>query len=118
MPQITVDYSTPLAGGFDRQGFAVALHAMVVETAAAKSEACKARFRAVDDVVVGTEGTGHALVHVSLALLPGRSDEVKSALTSRALDLVRAHVKTADGTALHASAEVRDLEASYRKFVD
>ncbi|KAA0931907.1 5-carboxymethyl-2-hydroxymuconate Delta-isomerase [Streptomyces apricus] len=118
MPQITVDYSAPLAEGFDRQGFAVALHAVVVETAAAKSEACKSRFRAVDDVVVGAQTAGHALVHVSLALLPGRSDEVKSALTSRTLELVRAYVKPVDGVALHASAEVRDLEPSYQKFVD
>ncbi|MEU9188662.1 isomerase [Streptomyces sp. NPDC048484] len=117
MPQITVDYSVPLAETFDRQGFAVALHTMVVETAGAKIEACKSRFRAVDDIVVGAEGAGHALVHVSLALLPGRSAEVKSALTSRTLELLRAHVKPVDGVTLHASAEVLDLEASYQKSV-
>ncbi|MDQ0777732.1 5-carboxymethyl-2-hydroxymuconate isomerase [Streptomyces aurantiacus] len=118
MPQITVDYSTSLTDTFDRQGFAVALHTMVVETAAAKIEACKSRFTAVDDVVVGAERAGHALVHVAVALLPGRSAEVKSALTSRTLELVRAHVKPVDGVTLHASAEVRDLEASYQKFED
>ncbi|MBV1941053.1 isomerase [Streptomyces sp. BV286] len=118
MPQITVDYSTSLADTFDRRGFAVALHAMVVDTAAAKSEACKTRFRPVEDVVVGSEESGHALVHVSLALLAGRTVETKAALTERTLGLVRAHVKPAEGVALHASAEVRDLDASYEKFVD
>jgi len=118
MPQITVDYSTPLTDAFDRRGFAVALHAVVVEIAAARAEACTCCFRVADDVVVGAEAAGHALVHVSLALLPGRSAEVRSALTSRTLELVRAHVKPVDGVVLHASAEVRDLEASYQKFVD
>ncbi|MFD0308828.1 5-carboxymethyl-2-hydroxymuconate Delta-isomerase [Streptomyces sp. NPDC059517] len=118
MPQITVDYSASLGDAFDRQGFAAALHAMVVETAAAKIEACKCRFRVVHDVVVGTDVAGHALVHVGVALLPGRSAEVKSALTSGALELVRGHVKPVDGLALHASAEVRDLEPSYQKYVD
>ena len=118
MPQITVDYSAPLADAFDRQGFAVALHAMVVETAAAKSEACKTRFRPTEGVVVGSEVSGHALVHVALALLPGRTVETKEALTSRALELVRAHVKPVAGLTLHASAEVRDLDASYQKFVE
>ncbi|WP_328496750.1 isomerase [Streptomyces sp. NBC_00414] len=118
MPQITVDYSLPLGDAFDRQGFAVALHEVVVETAAAKIEACKSRFRVVHDVVVGADAAGHALVHVTVALLPGRSDEVKSALTSQALELVRAHVKPVDGVVLHASAEVRDLEPSYQKYVN
>ncbi|MFS8202841.1 5-carboxymethyl-2-hydroxymuconate Delta-isomerase [Streptomyces sp. CWNU-52B] len=118
MPQITVDYSTSLGDAFDRRGFAVALHAMVVETAAATIGACKCRFRAADDVVVGEAGEGHALVHVAFALLPGRSAEVKSALTSRTLELLRAYVKPVDGLTLHASAEARDLDASYQRFVD
>ncbi|MEV0557948.1 5-carboxymethyl-2-hydroxymuconate Delta-isomerase [Streptomyces sp. NPDC050597] len=118
MPQITVDYSTSLSDAFDRQGFAVALHAVVVETAAAKIEACKTRFRPAEDVVVGSEVTGHGLVHVTLALLAGRSDETKLLLTERTLEVLRAHVKPVDGVALHASAEVRDLDASYQKFVD
>ncbi|MGP4051099.1 5-carboxymethyl-2-hydroxymuconate Delta-isomerase [Streptomyces sp. 2A115] len=118
MPQITVDYSTPLADTFDRQGFALALHAMVVETAAAKIEACKTRFRPTEDIVVGAEGVGHEHVHVTLALLPGRTAETKSALTERTLELLKSHVKPLDGLTLHASAEVRDLDPSYQKFVN
>ncbi|MDQ1044881.1 5-carboxymethyl-2-hydroxymuconate Delta-isomerase [Streptomyces sp. V4I2] len=116
MPQITVDYSTPLAEGFDRRGFALALHDAVVEIAAAKHEACKTRFRATEDTTVGRDGNGHAIVHVSLALLAGRTDETKAQLTEAVLELLRTYVKPADGLALHASAEVRELDASYRKF--
>jgi 5-carboxymethyl-2-hydroxymuconate isomerase len=88
---------------------------MVVETAAAKLPACKTRFRPAEDLVIGGEANGHALVHVMIALLPGRTEETKAALTERTLDLLRAHVKPA-GLTLHASAEVRDLDASYTKF--
>ncbi|GAA2660380.1 isomerase [Streptomyces vastus] len=116
MPQITVDYSVPLGDAFDRKGFALALHTMVVETAAAKPEACKTRFRPTEDLVIGAEADGHALVHVAVALLPGRTEETKAALTERTLELLRAHVKPAGGITLHASAEVRDLDASYNKF--
>ncbi|MFH0520251.1 5-carboxymethyl-2-hydroxymuconate Delta-isomerase [Streptomyces sp. M41] len=115
MPQITVDYSAPLAEGFDRRGFALALHDAVVEIAAAKYEACKTQFRATEDTTVGRDEGGHAIVHVTLGLLAGR-DETKARLTEAVLELLRSHVKPADGTALHASAEVRDLDASYRKF--
>ncbi|MET7882957.1 5-carboxymethyl-2-hydroxymuconate Delta-isomerase [Streptomyces avermitilis] len=116
MPQITVDYSAELAPGFDRPGFARALHEEVVRAAAAKPEACKTQFRRGEDTTVGADGEGHAIVHVTLGLLAGRSDETKARLTEAVLELLRQYVKPDGGLALHASAEVRDLDPSYRKF--
>jgi 5-carboxymethyl-2-hydroxymuconate isomerase len=116
MPQITVDYSAVLSDGFDRPAFAKALHDEVVRTAAAKPAACKTQFRATEDTVVGPDTDGHAIVHVTLGLLAGRTDETKVTLTENVLELLREHVKVGEGLALHASAEVRDLDPSYRKF--
>ncbi|MDK1343427.1 5-carboxymethyl-2-hydroxymuconate Delta-isomerase [Streptomyces sp. 378] len=116
MPQITVDYSADLADGFDRRGFAQALHEATVEIAAAKPPACKSRFRPTEDIVVGPEAEGHAHVHIHIALLAGRTDETKARLTQAALDLLRTYLKQPEGLALHASAEVRDLDPSYAKF--
>lgn len=116
MPQITVDYSAVLAEGFDRPAFAKALHEEVVRTAAAKPEACKTQFRPGADTTVGPDTEGHAIVHVTLGLLAGRTEETKVALTENVLELLREHVKVGDGLAFHASAEVRDLDPSYRKF--
>lgn len=117
MPQITVDYSESLDVTFDRRGFALALHPVVVETAAARIEACKTRFRLTEDNVVGADGEGHAIVHVTLALLVGRSDETKARLTEAVLELLRKYIEPTDGVAtVHASAEVRDLDPSYRKY--
>jgi 5-carboxymethyl-2-hydroxymuconate isomerase len=118
MPQITVDHSGLPADAFDRKRFALALHEVVVDKAAAQIDACKTRFRQTGDIVVGAEDDGHALVHVGIAMLPGRTDETKAALTAAVLDLLRAHVESDGGLTLHASAEVRDLDASYQKFVD
>ncbi|MGW0546380.1 5-carboxymethyl-2-hydroxymuconate Delta-isomerase [Streptomyces altiplanensis] len=115
MPQITVDYSEPLADSFDRRGFALALHPLVADTVGTRPDACKTRFRRADDTVVGGADTGHTLVHIGIALLPGRTPRVKEELTAAVLELAAQYVKPADGTELHLSAEVRDLEASYRK---
>ncbi|MEV5165691.1 5-carboxymethyl-2-hydroxymuconate Delta-isomerase [Streptomyces werraensis] len=115
MPQITVDYSDNLADGFDRPAFARDLHLAVVEIAAAKPPACKTRFRRTEDPVVGADTEGHALAHVHIALLPGRTDETKARLSETVLGLLRQHVKPAGGQMLHASAEIRDLDPSYRK---
>ncbi|MFF1510704.1 5-carboxymethyl-2-hydroxymuconate Delta-isomerase [Streptomyces sp. NPDC058326] len=109
MPQITVDYSAPL----DRRGFARALHPLVVETVDTKLDACKTRFREVEELIVG-DGTAYdAVVHVEIALLPGRTEEIKARLSEAVLDLLTTSLKTTEGVRL--SVEIRDLEASYRK---
>ncbi|THC53988.1 isomerase [Streptomyces sp. A1499] len=115
MPQITVDYSGRLDDDFDRRGFALALHPLLVDVAGARTEACKTRFVRTEDAVVGHGEGGDDIVHVMIALLAGRSDETKARVTEGALALVRQYVKPAGGRTLHASAEIRDLDASYRK---
>ncbi|MFJ9019178.1 5-carboxymethyl-2-hydroxymuconate Delta-isomerase [Streptomyces sp. NPDC102259] len=117
MPQITVERS-PGLDHVDWNAFALALHPVVVEVAAARLEACKTRVLRTEDEVVGATGSsGPAIVHVTLALLAGRSDETKAELTEAVLDLLRKHVGPTDGvTSVHASAEVRDLDPSYRKY--
>ncbi|MFF4955617.1 5-carboxymethyl-2-hydroxymuconate Delta-isomerase [Streptomyces sp. NPDC001222] len=116
MPQITVDYSARLAEDFDRAGFAKALHAATVEIAAAKPPACKTQFRRTEDTVVGSDSEGHAVVRISIGLLAGRAQETRARLAEAALELLRQYVKPAEGLALHASAEVRDLDPSYQRF--
>lgn len=54
-------------------------------------------------------------MHVTLGLLAGRTEETKARLTEAVLELLRQYVKPSGGLALHASAEVRELDPSYRK---
>ncbi|WP_030382551.1 MULTISPECIES: 5-carboxymethyl-2-hydroxymuconate Delta-isomerase [unclassified Streptomyces] len=115
MPQVTVDYSESLRSTFDREGFAKALTAELVATAAARAEACKTRFVRTEDARAGLQDGGPAIVHVSIALLPGRTEETKARLTENVLELLRTHIQR-DGERLHGSAEVRELDASYRMF--
>lgn len=109
MPQITVDYSAPL----DRRGFALALHPLVVETVDTKLDACKTRFREVEETVVGDGSTEDVVVHVEIALLSGRTDDLKARLSQAVLDLLPKHLASTEGVRL--SVEIRDLESSYRK---
>ncbi|MGW2520991.1 5-carboxymethyl-2-hydroxymuconate Delta-isomerase [Streptomyces sp. NPDC001617] len=117
MPQITVDHSKHL--NFDREGFARDLHGALVEIAAAKPEACKTRFRPSEVTAFGYEDPldlGHAVVHVTLGLLAGRTEETKAKLTEAVLELLKKHIEDDGSGVLHGSAEVRDLDPSYRKF--
>ncbi|MET7615369.1 5-carboxymethyl-2-hydroxymuconate Delta-isomerase [Streptomyces sp. NPDC005408] len=115
MPQITVDYSENLESAFDRRDFALALHPLIVETIDTKLSACKTRFRRVDETVVAGGTPADALVHIGIGLLPGRADELKAQLSEAVLGLLATHLKPAEGIEPVLSAEVRDLEPSYRK---
>ncbi|MEX3107165.1 isomerase [Streptomyces sp. V2] len=115
MPQITVDHSAELTQAFDHAAFARALHTAVVEIAAAKPEACKTQFRAAGHTAFGYEEEGHAVVHVTLGLLAGRTTEVKAELTAAVLELLKEHLPAEGWHTVHASAEVRELDPSYTK---
>ncbi|WP_333739094.1 5-carboxymethyl-2-hydroxymuconate Delta-isomerase [Streptomyces sp. IBSBF 2806] len=119
MPQITVEVSSGL-DHVDWRGFALELHPVVVETAAAQLQACKTRVLRTEADVVGAVAAdgdaGPAIVNLTIALLAGRTDETKARLAESALELLRKHIAPVDGVSLHVSAEVRDLDPSYRKY--
>ncbi|ROV66307.1 5-carboxymethyl-2-hydroxymuconate Delta-isomerase [Streptomyces globisporus] len=114
MPQITVDYSSTLDTAFDRQAFALALHPLVVSIVDARLEACKTRFRRVEDFAVGAETAGRAVLHIEIGLLHGRTDANKIRLADAVLALIAAHVKPVDGVTVHSSVEIPTLDGSYR----
>ncbi|WP_328539126.1 5-carboxymethyl-2-hydroxymuconate Delta-isomerase [Streptomyces sp. NBC_00344] len=114
MPEITVEYSASLGDAFDRRGFALALHPVVVETVDAKMPACQTRFTVAEEFVAGDGSADDAVLHVGIGLLAGRSAEAKARLSEAVLGLAEQHLKPA-GRPVHISAEVRDLDASYRK---
>lgn len=120
MPQITVDHSYGIEDFPD--AFMRELHEAAVEIAGAKPESCKTLFRSAVLSAYGYEEPDddevqqHAIVHVTIGLLAGRSEETKARLTEAVLDLLRTYVEPVPGAELHASAEVRELDASYRKF--
>ncbi|WP_328317124.1 5-carboxymethyl-2-hydroxymuconate Delta-isomerase [Streptomyces sp. NBC_00388] len=114
MPQITVEYSESLEDAFDRRGFALALHPVVVETVSAGLPACKTRFVRAAGFVAGDGAADDAVVHVEIALLAGRTDEAKARLSEAVLDIARRYLAPTRST-VHLSAETRDLDTSYRK---
>jgi 5-carboxymethyl-2-hydroxymuconate isomerase len=112
MPQITVDHSADLDGRLDRPGLAGAVHQACVDLVAARIPACKTRFRRAEETVVGDGTEAATVVHVEIALLAGRTDEARTALTEAVLALLPEHIKEPAGA--HLSVEVRDLQPAYR----
>ncbi|MEU7468213.1 isomerase [Streptomyces sp. NPDC044984] len=114
MPQILVTRTG--SDDVDWEGLAVALNGVVVEKANARPEACKTQVVRGEDAAVGADTVdGVTVVHVMIGLLAGRSDETKAQLTEAVVDLMRKFIGPEDGHRTYVSAEVRDLDPSYRK---
>ncbi|MGW2343971.1 5-carboxymethyl-2-hydroxymuconate Delta-isomerase [Streptomyces sp. NPDC001661] len=111
MPQITVDYSPRLSDTLDRRALATELHALVVEGSGSRGT-CKTFFRAATETyVVGSEHEDVPVVHVEVALLPGRSERTMTRLSQRILALLLEHVGADSGDDVVCSVEVRPLAA-------
>ncbi|GAB3665796.1 5-carboxymethyl-2-hydroxymuconate Delta-isomerase [Streptomyces sparsus] len=113
MPHLTVDYSAPLADSLDHQAFAAELHAVVVATAGATTAGCKTRFRQIEHCVIADGSDASRLtdmVHIEVALLAGRTREVKARLADAVLELTTRLLTPAAGRRLDASVHVTDLD--------
>jgi 5-carboxymethyl-2-hydroxymuconate isomerase len=111
MPQISVDYSSSLAGTFDRRGLGLAINRLAEETIDAKPESCKTVFRQSEVLVVGTGGTsGDAQVLVEFRIFPGRSPEAKAALGEGVLKLLAEYVRPVPGTRLFTAVDIADID--------
>ncbi|WBQ04429.1 5-carboxymethyl-2-hydroxymuconate Delta-isomerase [Kribbella sp. CA-293567] len=116
MPHITVEYSESLSGAFDRRAFALALHRAAAELIDSAIPGFKTRFRPIDEGVIADGGDGEAMIHVELAILPGRDQDTKSRLGDLTLATLGEYLDPAAGSNTQLTVEVRDL-ATYVKRV-
>jgi 5-carboxymethyl-2-hydroxymuconate isomerase len=110
MPHTTVEYSGTLADALDKPGFGKALHEALVTVAGGRAGGCKTRFVRHDDLWIADGGPHHAMIHVEVAILSGRTPETKRALTEAVLAALRAHTAPTPQYAVQFSVDLRDLD--------
>ncbi len=116
MPQIEIEYSANLGAVFDGRRLAGAVHAALVEHAAAELPNCKTRLTELANYLIGDGAPERAMVHVDLRILPGRNDEQKRQLGEAVLGALGAAVAGASALELQLTVEVRELDgANYHK---
>ncbi|MBB3725469.1 5-carboxymethyl-2-hydroxymuconate Delta-isomerase [Nonomuraea dietziae] len=117
MPQITVEYSAALDDAFERRAFALAVHTTAGALIDSDLDSFKTRFHRIDEGVIGDGAASHAMIHVEVAILPGRSEETRRLLGQTVLDLAVRHRKDVAET-VQTTVEVRELTAGhYHKHV-
>lgn len=117
MPQIIVEYSEALAEAFDRRGFALTLHTAAAELIGSALSDFKTRFRSIDEAIIGDDEAGRAMVHVDLAILPGRAAKIKTRLGDLTLATLCSHIKPESGVDTQITVEVRDIENYHKRTI-
>ncbi len=116
MPQISVDYSAALADSLDRPALGLDLNRLAVEHLDAAPDACRTRFRPVDETVVaGGRAVEQDLLLVAFHIFPGRAAQAKADLAEAVLALLAERLVPAPGRAVHAAVDVVETDrGSYR----
>ena len=117
MPHLVLEYSANLPDRPDFRKVLLDLHEALMASALFERKDIKSRAVRHDAFAVGDGAEDRAFVALSIAILDGRPDEVKAALSEAALDvLLRAYPKLVGGGRGAISVEVRDLHrASYQR---
>lgn len=115
MPHLTLDYTENLAS-LDLDRTLLALNETLVASGHFPEQDIKSRACRLDTWRIGTAPADRAFVHVKLAILSGRSPEIKSALSAVLLETLRAAVRGTGQHELQLCVEVIDIDrASYAK---
>ena len=117
MPHLVLEYTANVPDEPDFRRVLLDLHDALVASALFERKDIKSRAVRHDVFAVADGAEDRAFVALSIAILDGRSDDVKAALSEAALDvLVRSFPKLVAGGRGAISVEIRDLHrASYRR---
>ena len=110
MPHVTVEYTENVAEAFDRRAFAAGTHEALVRIAGGRAGGCKTRFVPLGETFIADGADGHAMIHVAIGILSGRTPEVKRELTEAVLALLHKHTAAVPRVELQLSVELRDLD--------
>lgn len=114
MPQLRIEYSANLPVGDRLRPFALTLHHALAEIAATDVGAFKTRLSRLEDWVIGDGAARHAMFHVDVRLLNGRSDAVKQAVGQCVLDqAVKMVSGLADRLEVQVTVDISDMDRDH-----
>ncbi len=119
MPQLEIEYSAKLPIVDELSKLAVDLHYVIAREADADLGSFKTRITPLENVVIADGSDRHAMVHLDIRLLSGRSERAKFATGEAALAALRDRLEWLVGDyAVQFTVEVHDLDrANYHKHV-
>ena len=117
MPHIILEYSDNITDNVDEAIILEELHTTLVATELYPSQAIKSRCVSHSSYRVGSGAGNNAFIHLSLAVLPGRSEEQRKDIADKLFEVVKSRFpKTVADTPSSITLEIRELDGvSYCK---
>lgn len=106
MPHCIIEYSAPLAHEIDIKQFVQLVHHGAINSGLFERSAIKTRAIRCDDYQVGDNHLG-SFIHITIKIMPGRTDEQKQHLLSAIYDSISAETVSVYSLTL----EVIDINA-------
>src|SRR4051794_39344782 len=110
MPHLVVEYTDNLRERFDAHATLAKLNRELDAMGEFVSADIKSRAHALDSFVVGVTGREEAFIHVELAILAGRSPELKQEVLQRLLAVVRGQAVAPPGMRMQLTVRVVDID--------
>jgi len=110
MPHLVLDYSANLRDRLDAKAALAALNRELDAVGEFVTEDIKSRARALETFVVGVSGREEAFVHLELAILAGRSPELKHDVLGRLLGVLRARLAAPPGMRTQITVRIVDID--------
>lgn len=108
MPHLTVEYSSTLP--LQAKELLLRINTSLAETGHFNEIDIKSRAIRFDDVAIGTTPAARAFLHAKLAILKGRSTEVKRELSERVLAVIQAAHAWPQGLDVQLCVEVLEID--------
>ncbi len=86
MPQIFIDYTSNLGDEIIFNPLAKEIHSILNNIGKINLNNCKTRIIKRNNFIIGDDSPEHAFIHIKIAFLEGRSDELKKELGGRILE--------------------------------
>ena len=110
MPHLVIEYTDNLRDRFDARATLAKLNGELDAVGEFVSEDIKSRAHALETFVVGVSGREEAFIHVELAIMAGRSAELKSDVLQRLLAVVRGHLAAASDLRMQITVRIVDID--------
>jgi 5-carboxymethyl-2-hydroxymuconate isomerase len=110
MPHLVVEYTGNLHERFDASALLATLNRELDAVGEFVTVDIKSRARRLERFVVGVTGREEAFVHVELAIMAGRSPQLKHDVVQRLLGVVREQIAAPPGLRTQMTVRIVDID--------
>lgn len=116
MPQLMLEFSSNIKEKNNLQNLLRDCHSILETTLPTTLQSCKSRAVERDCYCVGDGKTENAFVHVTLKVMPGRSQEILQAVGESVINLLREYFRASlKELNLQITVEILELDRNYFK---